>query len=372
MGYSTTKPFRRAALGVLAPLFAGCASGPQLDHVGRTVTPIEDPVSDPSSTPESDAVDAAGTEDSPGKEGERPPDDVVLQAALPFRGVRTADGALLGEEALLSELAHADAICVGERHDDAHDHFAQLTTLEGLAARRRIGAFELGLGLEMFQHPWQYALDAYADGRLELDELVRTSRYEKRWGFPIQYYAPQLATAQAARADFVALNARSELTKAVAQEGLTELEPELASELPELDLESAAHRALFDTLMEGHPEGPDLDQMYVAQVVWDETMASRAVEWLAARAPARKLVILAGRAHCARPAIPERIERRGSFRVVSVLPEVVSASPPGPGAEGNQPQARELPDAVAQAPEGSSVAAELSAAYDYRFVMYKP
>ncbi len=203
-----------ALAALLAPgLLAGCAAGPPLVHVGKTRAPIDDPAHEEetdSSTPPEPSPASGASDGSP------PPDDVVHQAALPFRGVRGADGALLAQEALLSELARADAICIGERHGDAHDHFAQLATILGLAERQRVAAFELGVGFEMFQRPWQHALDAFGEGRVGLDDLVRASQYEKRWGLPIQFYAPQLEAARGARADLIALNASSELTKAIA------------------------------------------------------------------------------------------------------------------------------------------------------------
>lgn len=345
-------------------VMAGCARGPALEHVGRSFAPDDAAVA---AERDADLETAPATEEAPPPP---PPDDVVAQAALPFRGLRSSDGALLGGAALMSELARADAVCIGERHDNAHDHYAQLATLDALTARRDVAGFELGLGLEMFQQDTQPVLDAYASRRIELDRLERDAKWAERWGFPVQYYGLQLESAREGGVPLLALNARTELTRAVAQNGLEGLDPALAAELPEVELANATHRALFDRMIEGHP-GPKEDEgfsdrMYAAQVVWDETMATRATAWLGARAPARKLVIFAGRAHCARSAIPERIERRGPFRVVSVLPEVVSGAPP----ELEEAQTRLEPAAVATAPD-DGLARELAASYDYRFLMYK-
>src|SRR5690606_5846683 len=180
-----------------------------------------------------------GSPEPPAEKPPPPPDDVVLRAALPFRGVRVADGVEFAQQAFLSERARADAICVEERHAAPHDHWARLATIEGMAARRAVAGFELGVGLEMFQHPTQPALDAFSKGRIELDRLVEETDYEQRWGFPIQFYAPQLTAAREAGASLLALNARTELTRAIAREGLAAVPSDLASELPELDLEDA-------------------------------------------------------------------------------------------------------------------------------------
>lgn len=50
--------------------------------------------------------------------------------------------------------------------------------------------------------------------------------------------------------------------------------------------------------------------MYMAQVVWDETMARSAARWLASIGPEGRVVVLAGAGHCHRSALPRRMERR--------------------------------------------------------------
>jgi uncharacterized iron-regulated protein len=116
-----------------------------------------------------------------------------------------------------------------------------------------------------------------------------------------------------------ARNASRELSHAVAQDGLSGLCRRLRRRLPAVGLDDSAHRAHFDQLMAHHPGGhTDPENFYAAQVVWDETMAENAANWVAARAPQRQLVVLAGSAHCRREAIPARVERRVAARVASV------------------------------------------------------
>ena len=89
-----------------------------------------------------------------------------------------------------------------------------------------------------------------------------------------------------------------------------------------MNFDDAAHRAEFDRLMAEHPHGAasafEIENFYAAQVVWDETMADNAARWVAAHAPLRQLVILAGSAHCRQEAIPARIARRQPLRVASI------------------------------------------------------
>lgn len=247
-----------------------------------------------------------------------PPDDVVERSALPIRGVRLGDGTALSETRLFNELSRYDVVCLGERHDDPHHHYAELVAIQELARRAQHRGEALGVGFEMFQAPFQSQLDAFSRGRLDAAELRERSEYDTRWGLPFAYYRPLLEAGRDAGLPLLALNARRELSRAVAQQGLS-LPPELERELPELDLADSAHRALFNELIAGHPEGHGSpENLYAAQVVWDETMATRASEFLLAFRPVRKLLIVAGVAHCADPAIPSRIERRTGLRVASV------------------------------------------------------
>jgi uncharacterized iron-regulated protein len=251
------------------------------------------------------------------------PDDIVARSAQPFRAQRMSDGQSLDQGQLLDELSHFDVVCLGEAHDVARDHFAELAITEGLERRARVSGRALGVGFEMFQATDAGALHAYGIGHLGEAGLRKRTHYEERWGYAYAYYRPILAFGRAYRLPLKALNATRELTHAVAASGLSRLTPRLRRQLPaELNFDDAQHRAEFEQLMADHPRGPegslDLDNFYAAQVVWDETMADNAARWVAARAPLRQLIVLAGTAHCQRPAIPARIERREALRVANV------------------------------------------------------
>lgn len=246
---------------------------------------------------------------------------LVARSALPFHGFRVKNHQELAPSGLLADLARADVVCVGEEHDNPHDHWAELRILRGLAARARMSGRVVGLGLEMVQKPYQKALDHYAAYDTTSRQLMKATHWAKRWGYSFSFYQPMLALARRRNMSILALNAPSGLTHQIATQGLDSLDDDQQKELPDLDLHDRQHRAYFDQDMKGHPEMPDkMRNMYAAQVVWDETMASTAAKWLGDNFPARQLVILAGASHCRRPAIPRRIRRRISARVVSVRP----------------------------------------------------
>ena len=282
------------------------------------------------SRPASAGSEPAEPEASDGH-GSRPvPPDVVARSALPFRALRTQRSELLATVEFFDELAEQDAICIGEQHDNPHHHFAQLYVVQELAQRAAATGRELGLGMEMFQTPFQAQLDAFALGKIEQSELIEQSEYPERWGYPFAFYAPQIEHVVDRGGSLVALNAPRERVKRVAREGFQALSPREERLLGGYDLYDEAHRAQFDALMKDHPHGAgSIDQLYAAQVLWDESMAQAASDWLGERQPARQLVILAGAAHCHESAIPSRLERRLKADVVSVKPVVLeSASAP--------------------------------------------
>lgn len=299
---------RALCLGSLSLPLVACTGGAQREPQAPIGVSDEVELTEYAEDEETDAV---------------PPEDVVLGAAKPFIGFRPADDRSFTEEGLLTHLAAADVICIGEQHDDPVDHYAQLRAIEGLLDRRAMRGFELGIGLEMVRTRYQGALSNADREAILGDGLTRAVSWEQEWGFPIQYYRPQLLWAKEGGADLVALGVDRALTRAVAKEGLDALDPSHENALPEVDLDVPSHRQLFEAMMKGHPSGheaPNLDNYYAAQVVWDEAMAEESVKWLGARFPARKLLVLAGVGHCHQTAIPGRIERRGNFNAVSVLP----------------------------------------------------
>lgn len=305
-----------AALGVWSALgAAGCAPQAPAKTIGSSEAPVAAP-------------GQARVEPPPAPTPV--PDDVVEQAALPFYAVKSADQAALDQHEFFDELAANDVVCMAEHHDNPHHHWAQLFVIQELARRSKSSGRELGVGFEMFEAQFQESLTSYATGRLTSDELLERTQYESRWGYPFQYYQPQIDHAVDQGSALIALNASREQVKSVAQHGFSALSPRELRLLGGYDLEDAEHRAEFDKLMEGHPPMGSPDKLYGAQVLWDESMAQAAASWLGERFPARQLVILAGAAHCHRSAIPSRIERRLAAKVVAVEPLVLSETPDAP------------------------------------------
>jgi len=258
-------------------------------------------------------------------EKKRPPIpiDTVQNAALPFGGVRVSDCGEMAPDDLLKEISRADVVCIGEEHSNPHSHWAELRILESLAERRTMNGREVAVGIEMLPRTTQRIVEKWSAGKIGETELLTEADWEQRWGYDFGYYRPQLELARSNGLSVVALNAPRELTHEVSTNGINSLDDKKLKLLPELDLSDNEHRTWFKEQMSKHPHSKSsFDNMYAAQVIWDETMADTAARWVSGRLPGRQLVIFAGSGHCRKKAIPKRILRRVQAKVVGVLPTV--------------------------------------------------
>lgn len=251
--------------------------------------------------------------------GPQTPESIVRTESEPRALIDAATGHSLEPETLYSVLRTKQVVYVGERHDEPADHGVQYAILRELFRAES----SLAIGMEMFQIPFQQPLDEWSAGRIDETVLRRETEYDQRWGFDFSLLRPVLEYARSRGIEVVALNAPREIAYAVAQGGLDSLDPELASTLPELDLDDADHRAMFDAEFDVGEHGAEetVDQFYQAQVVWDETMGARVAETLSRADGPAKMIVFAGRVHVKRGlGVPDRAAKRGAKPYVVVLP----------------------------------------------------
>jgi uncharacterized iron-regulated protein len=260
--------------------------------------------------------------DGEGASGEEAPSEREPEAAA-LRGF-TAAGEL-SEAELVAVLARAAGVCFGETHDNAAHHRAQLRAARELVTRASAAGTPFALGFEMFQTPFQTVLTSFALGSIDEPALLQGSEYATRWGYDFGFYRPLLELAREHQLPALALNAPAELTRKIADQGLDGLSAEERASLPELDLNDAEHRAyVSEQLGAFHSDQASFDNPYTVQVVWDETMAETASEWLSSNGGAAQLLIIAGLGHCHRSAVPSRITRRTGSAVLAVGPVLAS------------------------------------------------
>ena len=213
-------------------------------------------------------------------------------------------------ESVLSAIAPSQVVYLAETHNDLADHEAQLSIIQTLSEQG-----DIAIGLEMFQRPFQSALDDYLAGGSEA-ELIAASEYETRWGFDWEFYAPILRYAKENSIPLIALNTPAEITRKVAQTGLDSLEGDDLRYIPpvaDVDLSDADYRAWLSEIFNargGAGHSLDFENFFAAQVLWDETMAERIVQQLEAQ-PDTQVVVLVGEGHVLDDyGIPDRVERR--------------------------------------------------------------
>lgn len=218
-----------------------------------------------------------------------------------------ANGATVDEDTFFAALRTASVVYLGERHDQALDHSMQQRVLRGLLSHEP----SLVIGLEMVQHPFQRHLDDWVAGNLDENALKVRVEWDSRWGHDFALYRPIFELARSRQLPMVALNARAEVTRAVGRGGLASLSEADRATLPELDLQNAAHREMVLASMGAGAHHGNPDDLYAAQVIWDETMAANVAGTLRAGSP--RMVVLAGAMHVrAGLGIPRRAARRGA------------------------------------------------------------
>jgi uncharacterized iron-regulated protein len=211
----------------------------------------------------------------------------------------------------LQPLLDADVVYLGERHDSAADHAAQLKIIQRLQAENA----QVAIALEMFQRPFQPVIDRYLAGEITEADLVAQTEYEQRWGFPWEFYAPILRLAQEQGLPVLALNAPSEVVRQVARQGLDSLEGDDFRYIPpldQIDTTNEAYQAFVFSAFGAHGAHGhmDFDNFFAAQVLWDETMAETIAAFRQDN-PDYQVVVLAGQGHVVYGyGIPERVSRR--------------------------------------------------------------
>ncbi len=195
------------------------------------------------------------------------------------------------ERAYWDQLAPARVIYVAETHNRNSDHVYQWEVLKGLKAR---GA-KFTMGWEMFDVTQQGTLDDWNARRLTTDALLERTDFQRFWGTYSVLYEKILRWTQSEGVASLALNAPNALAHKLAQG--QPLDPAEQALLPVGYHPLPGGFEHFSEQMGAPPHGgANLENFYRAQLVWDQTMATRIVDFLAAH-PGEKLVVLVGRGH---------------------------------------------------------------------------
>jgi uncharacterized iron-regulated protein len=233
-------------------------------------------------------------------------------------------GLELSFEKAMDMISGARLVCVGETHDNLHAHRVELLILRELY--RRVPG-KVAVGMEMFREPDQEILDRWTKGELSELEFLKATKWYENWGSDFGYYRDILNFARESRIDVIALNPSRELQQEVRNSVPDNMPESLKAKLPEVGLPDPYQRAAMKAVYGAHlPSEGMFEAFFRVQLLWEETMAVRVVDYLRSpRGEGKKMVTITGGWHVRYGfGIPKKVIRRMPMPYAIVLPEEIS------------------------------------------------
>jgi uncharacterized iron-regulated protein len=250
------------------------------------------------------------------------PDPLLLPIGTPGE-VQVSAGwtdTATGKPAGLGEIAAAASdvrfVLVGESHDQLGHHKAQADVIQALVDTGR----DVTVGFEMFTRDNQGSLGGWTLGRWTEEEFIEKSSWETQWGFEYAVYKPIFDVVKRNRLPMKALNLPRDWVRQIGREGPGVLDAVQRKWAPDIYLGNKNHKSIFTAMMGGHPmTGTRGDNIYAAQVSWDEGMAQSAVDFMAERTHSKAvMVIVVGSGHVIYgESIAYRLKRKGQDSLVT-------------------------------------------------------
>lgn len=226
-------------------------------------------------------------------------------------------------DGMMDMVSGARLVCIGETHDNIHAHRVELLVIRELAGRF---PGKIAIGMEMFREPQQDALDRWTKGELSELEFLKASKWHQNWGSDFGYYRDILDFARDNRIDVIALNPPKDLEREVSRTGLDNVPADLATKLPVAAPPDPYQRAMMKAVYGAHlPSEGAFESFFRVQMLWEESMASRIVDYLRSpRGAGKRMVTLTGGWHVRYGfGVPKKAIRRMPMPYVIVLPEEI-------------------------------------------------
>lgn len=204
-------------------------------------------------------------------------------------------------------------LILSEQHGNSRHYMRQRIALLALENTHRC---KVSVGLEFLAWDKQSIIDSYFDGQTAETDFLNAVVWGK---IPFAYYREQALFPRRTEGRLLGINAPSSLTRKISKSGMEALTAEeLALLPPNFTLGNDAYKARFVAVMQDHVPAQALDRYFAAQSVWDETMAWKSSEYLAAN-PGHCLAIVVGDFHAAwGGGLPDRLRARGVKDVVVI------------------------------------------------------
>lgn len=212
---------------------------------------------------------------------------------------------------IIANLGDRKIVVIGEQHDRFEHHQNQLQLIRKL----KQAGHKVAVGMEMFQQPYQQALDDYVAGKIDESAFLTQSRYFKKWAYDYNLYKPIIDYAVKHQIPLLALNIEADITHHVARKGLYSLDEEQQRQIPDtMDFDNSRYRETLRSVFQMHDmmqkdREMDFNHFLQSQILWDESMANKASQFIKNN-PDFTLVILAGNGHLRyRHGVPQRLKR---------------------------------------------------------------
>lgn len=213
----------------------------------------------------------------------------------------------------LSTLEKGAILVLGEQHgtaEQAAQHMKILNTL-------REQGHQVSVAMEFFDHTQQELVNQWRSGQLTETDFLKAVRWG---GFSFDYYRGQ---SQFPRWDqgerTFAINAPRSVTGKVARTGIDSLTADERALFPaDFGRGSAAYFERFQEIMGGHVKPEALERYFLAQSIWDDTMADRILR-AQKEVPGQTIVVVVGDFHVMYDGgLPDRLKVRGASSVVTL------------------------------------------------------
>jgi len=244
---------------------------------------------------------------------------IQLFKQTPVKVIKPAETQSLDD--IVANLGSKRVVVIGETHNRYEHHLNQLLLIKKL----KNAGYKVAVGMEMFQQPYQQALDDYIAGKINESKFLTDSQYFDKWRYDYNLYKPIIDYIVANKLPLIALNIEGEITREVSNNGMFSLSEEKNKHLPsELNFSNRDYRSDLKMVFQAHQQmQPSVEKSFnnflQSQVLWDESMAQAANTFLQNN-PKHVLVILAGNGHLRyRYGIPQRLQRLSGLEPLVIV-----------------------------------------------------
>ncbi|MCK5193025.1 MAG: ChaN family lipoprotein, partial [Desulfobulbaceae bacterium] len=109
---------------------------------------------------------------------------ILVLSRPPTRALKPDKLSTLDE--IIPKLLTSRIIYLGEKHDQFAHHINQLQVIK----KMHEAGYELAVGMEMFQRPFQKVVNDFLSGRIDEHKFLLKSEYFKRWRYDYNLYKP--------------------------------------------------------------------------------------------------------------------------------------------------------------------------------------